>query len=103
MAKRYHQSKKDHKHEGMGMHRFMVEEKYAGMESRRHQEMHDAGFISEDHSAIANLPQNVVMRPYGGDYGANMPEGLDDTIRGIDNQMGADDRKRQDHFKPHKY
>jgi hypothetical protein len=75
------------KHEGMHGH-------YAGPEARRHEEMRDAGMIHEDHGAIANLPQEVMMKPYP--YaGANMPEGLDDTIRGVDHQMNElDDRQR---------
>ena len=40
------------------------DEFYAGMEPRRRQEMQDAGYIREDHDAVANLPQNVIMRPY---------------------------------------
>lgn len=71
-----------------------MEGHYEGMASRRTQEMQDAGMIREDHSAIANLPQNVMMKPYpmNGPY---MPEGLDDTIRGVDHQINVlDDRQR---------
>ena len=74
---------------------------YAGKEDRRRTEMHDAGMISEDHGAIANLPQNVMMKPYpkGGDY---IPEDLDDTIRGIDAQMHLDNSQRRRNFVPKK-
>lgn len=115
MAKRYHQSKKDRMHEKMGMeqmrshevamHRDKMshfDEPYAGMEPRRRHELEDAGMIHEDHSAIANMPQNVMIKPYR-KSGAYMPEGLDDTIRGIDEQMNSDDRKRSATFNPHKY
>lgn len=75
---------------------------YAGMEPRRRQELEDAGMIHEDHSQIANLPQNVMMKPYP--YtGPYLPEGLDDTIRGIDHQMDYDDGKRREHFYPKKH
>ncbi len=74
---------------------------YAGHESRRHQEMHDAGMISEDHSAIANMPQNVMMKPYPKE-GGYMPESLDDTIRGVDHQMGKDNSKKMAHLDPKK-
>src|SRR6266404_4800911 len=70
MAKRYHSGKSMEKHEY-----------YAGEESRRKQEHEDGGMISEDHSAIANLPQSVMMKPYPKPDGY-MPEDLDDTIRG---------------------
>lgn len=74
---------------------------YAGMEPRRRQEMEDAGYIHEDQRAIANLPQNVIMRPYP--YtGPYLPEGLEDSIRGVDHQMDYDDSKRREHFYPKK-
>lgn len=77
-------------------------EHYAGMEPRRRQEMADAGMINEDHSAVANLPQDVHYKPYprGGSY---LPEGLDDTIRGVDRQMEYDDNKRAANNVPKKY
>jgi hypothetical protein len=90
MAKRYHSGKMMEKHEY-----------YAGEESRRKQEHEDGGMIKEDHSAIANLPQSVMMKPYPRP-GGYMPEDLDDTIRGIDEQMGADNSKRKAHFHPKK-
>jgi hypothetical protein len=75
---------------------------YEGYEGRRTQEMQDGGMIREDHSKIANLPQEVMMKPYPKE-GNYMPEDLDDTIRGVDEQMGADNRQRSKHNKPHKY
>lgn len=91
---RHHESKKHHKRHGMGH--------YEGAEARRAQEHEDASMIREDHNAVANLPQNVIMRPYrDGSYG--IPEELDDTMRGIDNQIGKDDSQMMKAFKPHKY
>lgn len=102
MAKRYHQSREDRMHESRGMRERMGEGHYSGHEARRYEEMRDGGMIHEDHTQIANFPQEVMMKPYPKetDY---MPEDLDDTIRGIDEQMGADNRKRKEHFRPHKY
>jgi hypothetical protein len=95
MAKRHHDSK--------GAHNFRPEhnEHYAGMESRRAEEMRDAGMIQENRSAIANLPQEVMIKPYP-KAGYALPEGLDDTIRGVDSQMDYDDSKRRAHFEPKK-
>jgi hypothetical protein len=75
---------------------------YAGYNERRKQEMEDAGMINEDRSAIANMPQGVMMKEYPKDRDY-MPEDLDDTIRGVDSQMDMDNRKRKQHFRPHKY
>jgi len=93
MAKRYHQSHKDRMHEKHGMEHY---------EKRRHHEMKEAGMISEDYNAVANLPQHPVMKewpksPYG------MPGDIDDTISGIDRQMSADNNQRRKHMRPHKY
>lgn len=74
---------------------------YAGMDTRRHQEMQDAGMIHEDHRAIANMPQEVMMKPYPR-TGPYLPEGIDDTIRGVDHQMDYDDSQRSRHFYPKK-
>lgn len=83
-------------------HHHMREGHYEGHSARRHQEMHDAGMIREDHSAIANMPQEVMMKawPDGGGY---EPERLDDTIRGINEQKSADYGQMKKHLHPHKY
>lgn len=74
---------------------------YEDPHSRRRQEMEDAGMIHEDKSAIANMPQEVMIKPYpmSGRY---MPEDLDDTIHGVDRQMDYDDSQRQKTFMPKK-
>jgi len=132
MAKRYHHSKRRHEkhvhnpginHEAdrfndehhrdkdprdgaMGFNnklamRANMNEFYAGMEPRRRQEIEDMGMIHEDHRAIANLPQEVMIKPYPR-TGPYLPEGLDDTIRGVDMQMDYDDEQRRNHFYPKK-
>jgi len=76
-------------------------ESYAGQDARRTQEMEDAGMIRENRSAIANLPQEVMIKTYpmSGNY---MPEELDDTIRGVDKQINMDDNKRREFNVPKK-
>ena len=75
---------------------------YEGRDSRRHQEMMDAGMIHEDHREIANLPQEWSIKPYPM-TGPYTPEDLDDTIRGIDRQMNYDNEKKMSHFYPKKF
>lgn len=99
MAKRYHDKKMG---EGHHMKQKMSQGDYAGEYARRTQEMEDAGMIHSDFRAIANMPQEVMMKPYpkGRDY---MPEGLDDTIKGVDHQMDTlDDGKRDKNLFPKK-
>lgn len=77
------------------------EGRYEGAEGRRTQEMQDAGMIRENPSAIANLPQEVMIKGWP-DAGTYMPENLDDTIRGINRQVALDDSKRSAHNVPKK-
>jgi hypothetical protein len=116
MAKRHHSSRRS---EGAGHHREMHNDErrtqqdrgvignfkhhdyYAGQESRRRMEMEDAGMIHEDHRAIANMPQEVMIKPYPR-TGPYLPEGIDDTIRGVDHQMDYDDSQRARNFYPKK-
>jgi hypothetical protein len=74
---------------------------YEGSRGKMAQESRDAGMIHEDHKAIANLPQEVMIKPYPR-TGPYLPEELDDTIRGIDEQMDYDDSQRRAHFFPKK-
>jgi len=69
---------------------------YEGLESARNQERRDSMMISEDHSAVANLPQQVMYKPWpkAGHYA---DYDLDDTIRGVDEQMDDDGRKMKAH------
>ena len=62
---------------------------------------HDSSMISEDHNAIANLPQQVIMKDWA-DHEAYLPDILDDTIVGINKQINYDDSKRKEHFMPKK-
>jgi chromosome condensin MukBEF complex kleisin-like MukF subunit len=86
----------------MAKKRFYDNEYYAGAEARRAQERKDGEMISEDHNAISNMPQNVVMREYPKthDY---LPEMIDDSLRGIDKQIRSDDEGKRKNFKPKKF
>jgi len=74
---------------------------YEGEAHRRGQEMNDAGMIRENPAAIANLPQEVMIKPWPSS-GSYMPEGLDDTIRGVNFQESLDDRMRDKNNVPKK-
>ena len=76
------------------------------MAKKRHHEserrMKEMGMISEDRSAVANMPQSVVMKPWGGRYD-ELDHGQDDTIRGIDMQRNEDCSVARRHNKPNKW
>ena len=101
----YHYDREESRSTERAHHRKMKSmgsaEHYAGMEPRRRQELEDSGMIHEDHNQVANLPQGVMMKPYGYE-GGYLPEDLDDTIRGIERQKGYDNKKKLDHLYPKK-
>lgn len=74
---------------------------YDSMDSRRKQEREDGNMISEDHGAMANLPQAPIMKFYANPHGY-LPNGLNDSISGVDDQIGLDNRQKMAHFKPKK-
>ena len=74
---------------------------YEGREESERLQKHDSSMISEDRSAIANMPQNVIMKDWSGTE-TYMPEDIDDTIRGIDEQIKEDNSKRSKHLSPRK-
>jgi hypothetical protein len=85
--------KKRHHHEGS----------YEGMKNRRHMEMQDAGMIRENHSEVANMPQDVKYTSWPkAEYGM-IDSDLDDTIKGINRQMDRDEDQGKRHMRPHKY
>ncbi|MFI5332616.1 MAG: hypothetical protein ACHQVS_00785 [Candidatus Babeliales bacterium] len=89
MAKRHHSARHGDGH-------------YEGHEGKRRQEMMDGSMIKEDHSAIANMPQGVIMREYP-KVSHYTPENLDDTMKGIDHQMDSlDGAKEKSHMHPKK-
>ena len=75
---------------------------YEGLNNARDMERSSFHMISEDKSAIANMPQQVMYKAWPKarhyhDYG------LDDTIRGIDEQQDKDNSKMERHLQPEKY
>ncbi len=54
------------------------------------------GMISEDHSAVANMPQNVVQKTYPKTAFTSRYE-LDDTIKGVDDNLSSGVRKMDAH------
>jgi hypothetical protein len=100
--KRYYQSKKDRSMERKGMMERLGEEFYAGMHGRAAADRMAEGMISEDRNAIANLPQEVIMKEYPRvDYAANYD--LNDNIRGVDAQMYEDSKRKKNGPYPEKY
>ncbi len=101
--KHYKHHKKGAEPKSMEGHKYdsISDGHYAGELARRTQEMQDAGMIDSDFNAIANMPQNVMMKPYP-KPGPYLPEGLDDSIAGVDRQMDYDDEKRKESFYPKK-
>jgi hypothetical protein len=74
---------------------------YEGLDERRKQERADSAMMGSMVSSHANMPQDLVIKNYPKNNGA-MPEGLDDTISGIDGQISADNSKKNSKMKPKK-
>lgn len=94
--KRYHSDG----HEGR-THMMKDREYYAGHAGRMRQEHEDGDMLHDDRSALANMPQHIIMKEYPMSYGY-LPEKLDDSIRGVDELIGKNDSKRNQHLKPKK-
>src|SRR5690348_7311481 len=131
-AKRHHSSRKARRDEHVGMERYeRGSVKVGHMKDRFNDEMHHdrdgyemaeprgehyfptmsgqgrrslekPEMIYEDNRAIANMPQEVMIKPYPR-TGPYMPEDLDDTQRGVNEQMDYDDKQRAEHFYPKKF
>ena len=65
-------------------------------------ERKDSGMIHNERSKFANLPTEVMMKPYP-ECPAYMDFEMEDNIRGIDKQIGSDNAKRRGGMSPHKY
>jgi tRNA G37 N-methylase TrmD len=90
------------KHVSHSAHHAGHEGMYEGVEQRRKQEHEDSMLFSgEHHMYMANLPTEVIFktvsRPYSG-----MPENLDDTMKGVDHQVGTDMGQFHKHLHPKK-
>lgn len=75
---------------------------YVGEHARHKEEYEDSRMIREDHACVANMPQDVMMKPWPKREYA-MDGGLDDTITGIDNQINEGERQMRRHMNPKKY
>lgn len=75
---------------------------YAGAESRRKTEMRDAGMLHEDKSAVANMPQSVMYKPWGNDF-RGFDSNLNDDISGINRQQREDEGVAKRHNDPKKW
>lgn len=73
---------------------------YEGMDARRAQEASDAAMIGGARGH-ANMPQEVIVKSYSKSAGS-MPENLDDTMKGIDAQISADNAKKMKHLQKEK-
>lgn len=98
MAKRYHGGPKHHSAHLSG---HLHEGHYEDHAHKMAMERSDGDMIPSGSGKYANMPDSVVMRPWSEphDY---MPEHLDDTVRGIDHQIGEDESKRDRHMHPKK-
>ena len=74
---------------------------YEGADSRRAQEREDSAMMGKMVGSHSNMPQDLIIKNYP-KPGSFMPENLDDTIGGIDSQMGEDNSKRNSKMKPKK-
>jgi DNA-binding beta-propeller fold protein YncE len=68
---------------------------------KRNEKHFSGGYLTEDHTQVANLPQNVVYRPYGDPVGI-LDQDIDDTIYGIDTQRMRDFKKARESWDPRK-
>lgn len=95
--KRYYQSMKDRRAESQGEEKYVADNELL----RRRMEMEEDGMIHEDRSAVANMPQDVKMKPYP-PYGYYSSQAPDDTIDRIDDMMDESDRLEHEFAKPRK-
>lgn len=116
MAKRYHQSKRDRRHESEGMKRrldnsdpvpntvsgLMKREAYAGYKESRKMMARDGAMIKEDMSAPALLPRHVIDEywPKAANYHMGY---VDDLFYGAQKQMHEDYEDLGREMEPKKY
>lgn len=71
--------------------------------SDRSQAMRDSGMLREDKSQVANMPQDVKYHAWGKPRYGSIDAELNDTISGINEQMGRDESQARKNMVPHKY
>ena len=57
--------------------------------------------VEKDYNAIANMPQQVIMKEYPR-YGNGIGDNINDNLAGVDGQIYADDKGMMKGFKPRK-
>jgi hypothetical protein len=90
MAKRYYKSENSSSGE------------FATFEDSRRIQLEDSGMIKEDHKAVSNLPQEVMIKDWPKYPRGNMSS-LDDTLTNVDHQIAADSSKFKKGPFPEKY
>lgn len=85
----------------MAKRHYVSEGAYAGEAARKRMERHDGGMINDDMSAVANLPQEVMYKPWP-TVDEYLPENLRDDLGSVDAQMRMDNGKRRAHNVPKK-
>lgn len=80
----------------------MAKKRFYKKESQQMMQKRDAGMISEDRSACANLPQQVIQKEWPRTSYFDHSE-LNDKISGIDRQMDADVNGASRHRSKSKY
>lgn len=94
---------KDRMDESRGMLKELKgREMYADYDSRRAMEDESYYMIHEDKSAMANLPQEVMIKKFPRN-GGNLDPYLDDTQTGIDRQINDDSNQMKRHISKSKY
>ena len=77
---------------------------YEGPEGRRTQEMQDGGMLREDRSAVANMPQSIMYKPWPKNRDADIVDGrLEDTMEGMDKLTGENVAGMKKHLKNNKW
>jgi hypothetical protein len=89
MAARYYESKNN-------------QGSYEGVDERRRQESEDSSLFGKSQTkSFANMPTEVIFKTVSEPF-SGMTDGLDDTLKGVDNQIGADIKGMDRHLKPKK-
>jgi len=90
------------KHVAHSKHHAGHEGMYEGVDERRKQEAEDSSlFGGSHHMYFANMPTEVIFKTVGRPH-SGMPENLDDTMKGVDRQIGTDEMDLHKHLHPKK-
>jgi hypothetical protein len=82
----------------------MAKKRYGSMKDPAENKiMKDGGMIREDHSAMANLPTNVIIKAYKKPDYTDFDSIVNDTIDGVDRQMDGDISQMRKHMSKSKY